>query len=132
MVDQNMVGQKRRKKILLVEDDPLLVKMYTAKFEKEGFDVIFAEDGEDGLKKALSENADILLLDVMMPKLSGIDMLSKLRADPKGKSIPVIVFSNLSQEEEAKKALELGAKEYLIKANLTPSQVLEKIKKYLN
>ena len=125
-----MIENKR--KILLIEDDPLLVKMYMAKFETEGFEVKSAEDGEEGLKMALMGWADIILLDIMMPKLSGTDMLSKLRQDQKGKDIPVLVLSNLSQQEEAKRALSLGVKEYLIKADYTPSQIVDKIKKYLN
>jgi len=120
-----------QKKILLVEDDPLLVKMYTAKFTKEGFQVISAQDGEAGLNLALKGDVNIIILDVMMPKLSGIDLLTKLRQDPRGKDIPVLMLTNLTQEEEAQKALSLGAKEYLIKANLTPSQVVERVKKYI-
>ncbi len=118
-------------KILLVEDDPMLIKMYSAKLKSENFDVVSAEDGEEGLEVALKEKPDLIILDVMMPKLSGIDMLAKLRADSYGKNVPVIVLSNLSQETESKRALELGAKEYLLKADLTPTQVVEKIRKYL-
>ncbi|MBP7118750.1 response regulator transcription factor [Candidatus Woesebacteria bacterium] len=118
-------------KILIVEDDPLLTKMYTTKFITEGFDVDSAADGEEGLAKATTVHPNFIVLDVMMPKLSGIDMLSRLRATEAGKDIPVIVLSNLSQEEEAKKALSLGAKEYLIKANFTPSEVVTKVRMYL-
>jgi DNA-binding response OmpR family regulator len=118
-------------KILIVEDDPLLTKMYTTKFITEGFEVASAADGEEGLSKATANHPDFIILDVMMPKLSGIDMLSRLRATEIGKNIPVIVLSNLSQEEEAKKALALGAKEYLIKANFTPSEVVTKVRMYL-
>ena len=117
--------------ILLVEDDPLLVKMYKAKFTNEGYGVIGALDGEAGLNLALKGGIDIIILDVMMPKLSGIDLLARLRQDDRGKDIPVLMLTNLTQEEEAKKALSLGAKEYLIKANLTPSQVVEKVRKYI-
>lgn len=118
-------------KILIVEDDPLLTKMYTTKFITEGFEVASAADGEEGLAKATAVTPDFIILDVMMPKLSGIDMLTRLRATEAGKNIPVIVLSNLSQEEEAKKALALGAKEYLIKANFTPSEVVTKVRMYL-
>ena len=118
--------------VLLIEDDPLLTKMYKAKFTTEGFNVLVAQDGEEGLKMALESNPDLILLDIMMPKLSGLDLLSKLREDPKGKDVPVIILTNLTQQKEAQKALDLGAKEFMVKANLTPSQVVEKIKKYLN
>jgi CheY-like chemotaxis protein len=117
--------------VLLIEDDPLLTKMYKAKFTTEGFNVLVAQDGEEGLKMALENSPDMILLDIMMPKLSGLDLLGKLREDPKGKDIPVIVLTNLTQQKEAQKALDLGAKEFMVKANLTPSQVVEKIKKYL-
>ncbi len=118
--------------VLLIEDDPLLTKMYKAKFTTEGFNVLVAQDGEEGLKMALENNPDIILLDIMMPKLSGLDLLSKLREDPKGKDVPVIILTNLTQQKEAQRALDLGAKEFMVKANLTPGQVVEKIKKYLN
>ncbi len=121
-----------KKKVLLVEDDPLLVKMYKTKFVNEGFDFLVAQDGENGLKMAQNDNPDFLILDVMMPKLSGIDLLTKLRQTERGKNLPVLVISNLSQEEEAKKALSLGAKEYLLKANLTPGEVVSKVKQYLH
>jgi len=125
-------GPKAGATVLLIEDDPLLTKMYKAKFTTEGFNVLIAGDGEEGLKFSLENNPDIILLDIMMPKLSGLDLLSKLREDPRGKDVPVIVLTNLTQQKEAQKALDLGAKEFMVKANLTPSQVVEKIKKYLN
>lgn len=117
--------------ILLIEDDSLLLKMYKTKLEKEGFQVLAAEDGQKGLKMALEEKVDFILLDIMMPKISGLDLLTKLRQNPKGKNIPVIVLSNLAQPEKSKKALDLGAKEFLVKANFTPSQVVAKVKQYL-
>lgn len=118
-------------KVLFIEDDPLIVKMYQAKFAHEGLNVIVAEDGVAGLKMALSESPDFILLDIMMPQLSGIDLLEKLRTDSKGKNIPVIVLTNLSEKEEEQKAMKLGVKEYLLKANLTPGEVVSKIKQYL-
>ena len=117
--------------ILLIEDDSLLIKMYKTKFTAEGFEVLVAEEGESGLKMALENPVSFIILDVMMPKLSGIEVLENLRQNPKGKAIPVIVLSNLDREEKAKKALSLGAKEFLVKANFTPTQVVEKVRKYL-
>lgn len=119
-------------KVLIVEDDPLIVKMYNAKFLHEGFSVVTAEDGLTGLNLALKEVPDFIVLDIMMPQLSGIDLLEKLRADSKGKNIPVIVLTNLSEKDEEERALTLGAKEYLLKANLTPGEVVTKIKQYLS
>lgn len=117
--------------VLLIEDDLLLVKMYKTKFLNEGFQILTAGDGEIGLKLALEQKVDFIILDVMMPKMSGLDFLSQLRQKPKGQNIPVIVLSNLAQQEKAKKALKLGAKEFLIKASLTPGQVVAKVRQYL-
>lgn len=121
----------KRPTVLLVEDDPLLVKMYNVKFTSEGFQVLTAPDGEAGLKMALNEKVDLIILDIMMPKLSGIDLLERLRQDPRGKNTPVIILTNLSEDEEKKKTLELGVKEYIVKANLTPGQLVEKVREYL-
>ena len=131
MTDQAINQTPKKPLILLIEDDSLLIKMYKAKFIAEGFEVIVAEEGESGLKMALENPVNFVILDVMMPKLSGLEVLEKLRQDPKGKIIPVVVLSNLDQEEKSKKALQLGAKEFLVKANFTPSQIVEKVRKYL-
>ncbi len=131
MEDQKSNSQTSVPTILLVEDDPLLVGMYRKKFENEGFNLVIAEDGEEGLKLATGKNISIIILDLMLPKVSGIELLTKLRKTSKGKNIPVIVLTNLSEAQEAEKVVELGAKEYLIKADLTPSQLVEKIKTYI-
>jgi DNA-binding response OmpR family regulator len=127
MIDQTV----EKKTILLIEDDTFLVKMYKSKFENEGFKALIAFDGEEGLKVALSEKIDMLILDLMLPKLSGYDLLSRLRGEEKGKNMPVIVLTNLSKEEEEKGLYDLGVKEYLVKADLTPTQLVEKIRNYL-
>lgn len=131
MADQAKTQTPKKPLILLIEDDSLLIKMYKTKFVSEGFEVLVAEEGESGLKMALENPVSFIILDVMMPKLSGIEVLENLRQNPKGKAIPVIVLSNLDREEKAKKALSLGAKEFLVKANFTPTQVVEKVRKYL-
>lgn len=117
--------------ILIVEDDPVLSRMYTEKLKHEGFKVLVANNGETGLKMALEERVSLILLDIMLPKLSGTDLLERLRADPRGKTLPVVALSNLAEQTEKDKVLKFGAKEYLIKAMQTPEQVVEKIKKYL-
>lgn len=117
--------------IFLVEDDPLLVKMYTAKFTNEGFQVLTAQDGDQALKIAVKEKIDFIVLDIMMPKLSGLDFLARLSQTPEGKDIPVIVLTNLIQPEEMKKALDLGVKEYLVKTNYTPRELISKIREHL-
>lgn len=117
--------------VLLIEDDQLLIKMYETKFKSEGFNVLTAEDGEMGFDVATTQKPDIILLDMMMPKMSGTEVLAKLKATEATKNIPVIMFSNLSQEDESKKVLDMGAKEYLVKANFTPSEVVAKVKQHL-
>jgi two-component system alkaline phosphatase synthesis response regulator PhoP len=123
---------KNNRVILIVEDDPVLLKMYTEKFNFEGFEVLNARDGEEALKIALeAAKIDIVLLDIMLPRMSGTDFLEQLRKDAKGKSIPVVALTNLAEEEEKQRAINLGVKEYLVKAMQTPEQVVEKIKKYI-
>ncbi len=122
-------NQNNKKIILLVEDDPLLIKMYSTKFSLDGFELIVAQDGMEGLKKAQENKIDFIVMDVMMPKLSGIDLFFKLKE--LNVNVPTLFLTNLSQPEEEKKVLEAGAKEYLLKANLTPHEIVTKIKGYL-
>lgn len=120
-----------KKTVLLIEDDPFLIKMYREKFEIEGFNILTAEDGLEGLEKATESEIDFIILDILIPKLSGIDLLTKLRKDPRGSKIPVLVLTNLTQKEEEFKTTALDVKEYLIKSDYTPSQVVEKVRIYL-
>lgn len=129
--NQTANSQPKKATVLIIEDDALLLKMYKNFLELEGFQVITAEDGKTGLKCALDGKANIILLDIMLPKLSGLNLLTQLRQHPKGKNIPVLVLSNLGETKTAKKALDLGAKEFLLKVNLTPKQVATKINQYL-
>ena len=117
--------------ILIVEDDPALANLYDEKFKKENFKTLIARDGAAGLNMAITKNPDFILLDVMLPKMNGLEMLEKLIASPVGKSIPVIVLSNLTEKEEKEKALGLGAKDYLSKAMQSPEVIVNKVKKYL-
>lgn len=128
MTDKNI--EREKNKILIVEDDPLLTNMYKTKFESEGYVVTVAQDGLEGLTTAKKESFDLIILDIMMPQLSGIDLLEKLRATQKGKKVPVVILTNLASEDEENKAASLGVKEYLVKADQTPSQLVEIIKKY--
>jgi len=128
----NAQAQTPQNTILIVEDDPVLLKMYTEKFNFEGFNVLNAKDGQEALDTALgNDKIDIILLDIMLPKMSGTDFLENLRKDTKGKNTPVVALTNLTEDAEKQKVLALGAKEYLVKAMQTPEQVVEKIKKYL-
>jgi DNA-binding response OmpR family regulator len=118
-------------KVLIVEDDPFLLKMYAEKFEIENFSVFIAEDGKKGLKIAAKEIPDIILLDIILPEMSGFDVLKELKANDGTKRIPVILLTNLSQRDDINKGLSLGANDYLIKAHFMPSEVVEKVKALL-
>jgi DNA-binding response OmpR family regulator len=105
--------------------------MYATKFGLENFSVITAEDGEKGLKSAQKENPDIILLDLLLPKMNGFEVLEELKKAEATKNIPVIFLTNLSQRDDVERGLKLGAVDYLIKAHFMPSEVVEKIKKAL-
>lgn len=122
---------KEKIKILLVEDDPFLLSMYSTKFEMEGFSVVTGEDGEKGLRLASKEQPQIILLDVLLPKMDGFEVLKELKKNEETKNIPVILLTNLSQRDDVEQGLEMGAVDYLIKAHFMPSEVVEKIKKVL-
>ncbi len=118
-------------KILIVEDDPFLLKMYSKKFQVEGFDVQTAVDGQAGLAKIKSFMPDLVLMDIMMPKLNGIQVIEKAKADPVIKDIPILVLTNLSSTEDAGTAVKTGAVDYMIKSDFIPSQVIDKVKQLL-
>lgn len=118
-------------KILLIEDDPFLLNMYATKFELENFNVVVADDGEKGAKLAVEEHPDIILLDIILPKKDGFEVLEIIKADEKAKNIPVILLTNLSQKNEIEKGMSMGANDFLIKAHFMPSEVVEKIKKII-
>ncbi|MBU4360625.1 response regulator [Candidatus Parcubacteria bacterium] len=119
------------KKILLVEDEKTLSEMYQTKLEREKFTVISVQNGGQALEKVKAEKPDLILLDIILPKTNGFDILAELKANSKLKKIPVIMLTNLGQEEDIKKGEKLGAKDYIVKANSTPAQVVDKVKKLL-
>ena len=116
----------------MIEDEEMLANMYQVKFENEGFDLIKALDGEQGLTLAKQEKPVFILLDVIMPKMDGFTVLKKLKTDPETKDIPVLLLTNLGQDEDVKKGKELGSVGYLVKANITPSEVVAKVKSLMN
>ena len=122
----------KKAKVLIVDDDAFLSGIYATKLELEGFEVVSARDGEDGLKAAAKEMPDLILLDVLMPKLDGFEVLKRLKADAAVKAIPVIMLTNLGQKEDIEKGMQEGAADYLIKAHFVPAEAVEKIKKVLN
>ncbi|MDD3284988.1 MAG: response regulator [Patescibacteria group bacterium] len=122
----------KKTKVLIVEDETMLVNMYIAKFEKEGFETVQAENGKKGIEVAREEKPDIILLDIIMPEMDGFMVLKELKSTPETKNIPIIMLTNLGQEEDVEKGNKLGAIGYLVKANLTPSQVVDKVKEVLS
>ncbi len=118
-------------KVVLVEDEKMLADMYATKFAMEGFETSKAYDGAAGLALAKEVQPDIILLDVIMPKLDGFAVLKQLKEDPSVKDVPVILLTNLGQDEDIKKGKELGAADYFVKANHTPAEVVTKIREVL-
>jgi len=120
------------KKILIIEDDPFLSEMYSTKFVESGFETELATDGKAGLVKIKNIKPDLILLDIVLPKMDGFELLKKIKEDESIKEIPVILLTNLGQKNEVEKGLSLGADEYIIKAHFTPTAVVAKVKEILN
>ncbi|MDO9399304.1 MAG: response regulator [bacterium] len=121
----------KKKKILVVEDDVMISSMYKTKFEVDGFAVVIANNGAEGLDLAKKENPDIIMLDIILPQVDGFSVLEELKKDKQTKNIPVVMLTNLGTEEDKAKGKNLGAIDYLVKASLTPKQISIKIKQYL-
>lgn len=121
------------KKILLVEDDQILARLYQTKFQKEGFDIQIAFDGQEGFEKMRAFFPDLVILDLIMPKVDGFTFLQKVKDDSElsARRTPIIVLSNLGQESDIKKAVEMGAKDFFVKADVSLSQMVEKARKYI-
>lgn len=115
-------------KILLIEDDPALVKALGEFLSLAGYEVASALDGEAGLALARTERPDLILLDLILPRLPGIEVLKELRKDPELAAVPVIVLTNVESTETVEQAVELGAKAYLVKTSYSLEEVLEKVK----
>ncbi len=120
-----------KKKVLIVEDDNMISAMYKTKLEQDGFTVVIADNGATGVEMAKSDKPDIVMMDVILPQLDGFSALEEIKNDPKTKKIKVVMLTNLGTDEDRRKGEALGAADYLVKANLTPAQVSEAIKKYL-
>lgn len=118
-------------RVLVIEDEPALRDIYSTKLRIDGFDVIEAADGIEGLDAAIQHDPAIVLLDVVLPIKDGFEVLKDLKDNPRTKGIPVVILSNLGQEYEVKRGLALGAETFLTKANLTPEQVVEQVRKVL-
>jgi len=120
----------QKPKILMIEDNPFLRKIYRNKFTSIGFEFIEATNGEEGLNKVISEKPDLVLLDLILPRKNGLDVLIEMKKNKETKNIPVIILSILGQEKDVKRGLSLGAQDYLVKTRISLSEVVDKVKKW--
>ncbi|MBS4014784.1 MAG: response regulator [Bacteroidetes bacterium] len=127
----NNNDKNKKIKVLLAEDEDILRRIYLTKFETEGLEVFAAINGEEAFELAIKNEPDIILLDVIMPKADGFFTLKKLKENEKTKDIPVMMLTNLAQNGDLEEGKKLGAIDYLVKADLTPLQVVQKIKEFL-
>jgi len=116
------------KKILIVEDDKFLRELISQKLSNEGYEIIEAIDGEQGLKAMEKEIPALVLLDLILPGVDGFGVLEKMKQNTSLSGVPVVILSNLGQKEDIEKALKMGANDYLIKAHFTPGEIIQKVK----
>lgn len=121
----------KQKTILLIEDEQMIATMYQTKFSMEGYTIETAGDGQAGLAKAKSLKPAIILLDIILPKMDGFAVLKEVRSDPSIAKTPVILLTNLGQDEDVKKGKDLGADDYFVKSNHTPAEIVTKVKALL-
>ena len=119
------------KKILLIEDEEIIAGLLERKLIQGGYKVWVARDGGEGLRKMKEAKPDLILMDILMPKMGGFAVLEEMQKEPDLKKIPVIMISNSGQPVELEKAQQLGVKDWLIKAEFDPQEVIEKVKKYV-
>lgn len=117
--------------VMLVEDDVFLANIYKTKFDMEGFKISHADNGEKGLDDIKKKKPDVILLDILLPKMDGFAILEALKKDESVKNIPVILLTNLGQKDDVEKGLDMGAVDYLIKAHFKPSEVVQKVREVL-
>lgn len=106
--------------------------IYETKFASEGFEVVMAENGKEAIQKLETIVPDIILLDIVMPYVDGVEALRSIKRDPRLKNVPIIMLTNLSEKEKVEEVLNMGANDYLIKSHFTPTEVMDKVKKVLN
>jgi len=120
-----------KKKVLLVEDDQMIVEMYKLRLEEGGFEVFVTDKGSEAIEIAGKEQPDIILLDIILPEIDGFAILQSLKSEGSTKKIPVVMLTNLSQESDQQKGTQLGAVGYFVKAQHTPADIMNEIKKIL-
>lgn len=121
----------KKSKVLLVEDDSMIVEMYKLRLEEGGFEVIVTDKGSEAIELAAKDQPDIILLDIILPEIDGFAILQSIKADGSTKNIPVLLLTNLSQETDQQKGTQLGADGYFVKAQHTPADIMNEIKKFL-
>lgn len=126
------MNSSQKHKIALIEDDANIRKMYRIKLELSGYNVLTAEDGKEAVELIKKANPDLVLLDILLPKKDGFEVLKEIKdsTDKKIKSIPVIMLSNLSSKEDISEAKQLGASDYFVKAKINPKEVAEKVNEF--
>ena len=128
-----MKEDTNKKIVLLVDDDPLILRMYQNKLTNDGYEVLTATNGEEALVAVIKKTPDLVLLDVMMPKMNGVETLKRLKGDPKTKAIPVIILTNLGdREEDVENAKKLGALDYLVKSEISLKALSERVAETVN
>lgn len=128
MVEDTSTIKNFAKKVLLVDDDPLIIRMYQNKLSNDGYQVATAFNGEEAFSKIAKEKPDIILLDIMMPKMNGVEVLKKLKSDDATKDIPVIILTNLGDSsEDVESAKKLGALDYVVKSDITLKELSKKV-----
>ncbi len=123
--------KKRMKKILLIEDEELIIKLLSKKLVSIGYDVLLAMDGQEGIEKMKQSVPDLVLLDIVMPRMGGFEVMAEMKKDAVLAKIPVIIISNSGQPLELEKAKQLGAADWLVKTEFDPKEVADKIQKYI-
>ena len=118
-------------KILIIEDDPFVRRFYKKLFEEENLTIYLAVNGDEGVAKAKEIIPDIVLMDIMMPGKNGIEALKEIKADPKLANIPIMMLTNFGEQEFVKKSMESGANEFVVKADVTPKELIAKVRKYV-
>lgn len=131
-MSENINQTTTKKYILVMEDDKFYGNIFQTKLTEEGFDVTVATDGEKGLEEASKRKPDLILLDLIMPIKDGFEVLKALKENATLKDVNIIIISNLGQENDVNKALAMGAVDYLIKANISLQEAVDKVKKYFN
>lgn len=125
------MADQEKKSILIIEDDKFFRDMVARKLEKEGFSVFIAQDGKEAMSILSEKSPSLVILDLILPEMDGFDLIPIIKSSEKTKDTPILILSNLGQADEIKKALSLGANEFLIKVNFNLDQILEKIRSFV-